>query len=156
MGDLDPVEWKTIEAAVGPPAEDVVAYVDRLQGDVRGEDPYVAVKTIHDAISEDLGSSVSGQGEVFVSAYLLERRGIVEPGETTELPSLVARRPNADRLRELFWERERTMWWIAIQVGVHWALVRYWLYEADIPLQERNFTAESMAKIRAEQESGDD
>jgi hypothetical protein len=41
------------------------------------------------------------------------------------------------------------MWWIAVRTGVHWVLVQYWLYEDDIPLQERNLTDETLAKVRA-------
>lgn len=159
MGDLDPVSWETIEAVVGPPAAGVVEYVDRMQDDLRGEDPYVAVKAIHDAISSDPdATTVPGQGEVFVVAYLLERRGVISPGGADAgggFPSIVDRRPDGDRLRELFWEPERTMWWLAIRLGVHWALVRYWLYEDDIPLRERNFPEESMERIRAYRERED-
>ena len=158
MGDLDPVSWDTIKATIGPPAPEVTEYVEQLQEDVRDEDPYVAVKTIHDALNADFGTdlSVPGQGEVFITAYLLEQNGIISPNDDdadSEFPSLLDRRPSSDRLHELSWERERTMWWIAIQVGVHWALVRYWLYEDDIPLKERNFSEESMEQIRAHRES---
>ncbi len=48
------------------------------------------------------------------------------------------------------------MWWTATRVGVHWALVQYWLYEEDIPLQERNLTNESMARVRAYREQKTD
>lgn len=153
MGKFDPVSWEIIEAVTGAPATDVREYIDQLQDSVSDDDPYEAVKTIHDTISADLGSdcSVPDQGEVFITAYLLEQRGIIASNDDdpTEFPSLVARRPDSHRLHELFWEQKRTMWWIAIQRGVHWALVRYWLYEDDIPLQERNFTDTTMEQIRA-------
>ena len=157
MGDLDPVSWETIVNTVGPPAQTVTAYVEQLQEDVRDEDPYDAVKTIHDALSSDssVDPSVPGQGEVFIIAYLLEQNGSIASSDGDgdgEFPSLLDRRPSSDRLHKLSWERGQTMWWIAIQVGVHWALVRYWLYEDDIPLKERNFTEESMEQIRAYQE----
>ncbi|MEF8907036.1 MAG: hypothetical protein V5A13_04160 [Haloarculaceae archaeon] len=155
MGDRDPVSWETRAQALGDPAAEVEEYVGRLAVDVRGEDPYAAVKAVHDALSEDLADeerSVPGLGEVFITAYLLEKRGVIDPEEGGEYPSLVARRPSTDRLRELFWDRERTLWWIGIVTGVHPSLVTYWLYEDDIPLMERNYTGEAMERIRAQQE----
>lgn len=152
MGDRDPVSWETRAQALGDPAAEVEEYVGRLAADVRGEEPYAAVKAVHDALSEDLADeerSVPGLGEVFITAYLLEKRGVIDPEEGSEYPSLVARRPSPDRLRELFWDRERTLWWIGIVTGVHPSLVTYWLYEDDIPLMERNYTTEAMERIRA-------
>jgi hypothetical protein len=70
MGDRDPVSWETRESALGSPAEEVEEYVDRLAADVRSEQPYVAVKAVHDALSEDLADeerSVPGLGEVFIT-----------------------------------------------------------------------------------------
>ncbi|WP_049972868.1 hypothetical protein [Haladaptatus cibarius] len=160
MGKLEPVSWETIEAVSGAPATDVLEYINQLQDSVSDDEPYEAVKTIHDAISADLGSdcSVPDQGEVFITVYLLEQRGIIASNddESTEFPSLVARRPDSNRLHELFWEQNRTMWWIAVQCGVHWALIRYWLYEDDIPLQERNFTDTTLEQIRAYQDQKND
>ena len=157
MGDFDPVTWKTIEAAFGPPAPEVAARVERLRDDVSDEDPYVAVKTIHDSLyDEGVERTVPSLGEPFVTAYLLEKAGIIAPsdGDTErEYRSLVARRPDGDRLEELFWERKRTLWWIGLLVGVHASLVKYWLYEEDIPLMERNFTERSMDRIRSVRES---
>ncbi|MFC6826231.1 hypothetical protein [Halopelagius fulvigenes] len=37
---------------------------------------------------------------------------------------------------------------IGVLCGVHPSLVSYWLSEGDIPLMERNFTEESMRRIR--------
>jgi hypothetical protein len=36
--------------------------------------------------------------------------------------------------------------------GVHPSLVTYWLYEDDIPLMERNYTAEAMERIRTQRD----
>ena len=72
-----------------------------------------------------------------------------------EYQSIVERRPETDRLEELFWERERTLWWIGLLVGVHPSLVTYWFYEDNIPLMERNFTEDSLEQIRAYRESKD-
>lgn len=157
MGDFDPVRWGTVEAALGPPAAEVTAMVERMQGEVYGEDPYDAVKTLHDALYEaDMERTVPSLGEPFITAYLLEKYGVISPdvdGDRSEYPSIVERRPPDKRLRELFWEREWTLWWIGIIAGVHPSLVTYWFYEADIPLMERNYTEESMEQIRAHRES---
>lgn len=152
MGDFDPVTWDAIEAAFGPPAPEVTEYVDRLRDEVYEKDPFDAVKTIHDALYDDeVDRTVPSLGEPFITAYLLEREGVIDPEAASEREyrSLVDRRPDGERLRELFWERERTLWWIGLLTGVHPSLVNYWFYEDDVPLMERNFTAESMDRIRA-------
>jgi hypothetical protein len=157
MGAFDPVSWEVVEVATGPPAPEVTEHVEQMQEVVRGEGPYDAVKTIHDAMyEEDVDRTVPSLGEPFITAYLLEKEGIITPNHDdtgSEYRSIVERRPTSERLRELFWERERTLWWIGLQVGVHPSLVTYWFYENDIPLMERNYTEESMEQIRAYRES---
>jgi hypothetical protein len=171
MADMDPVHWDDIVAVTGQPGEAVEARVDRMADDLQDADPYQAVKAVHDALAAaEASPGMPDQGEVFLVAYLLERDGVVDPdGEVgpdsndgpavadanAGFPSVAQRRPDDDRLRELFWEPPRTMWWVAVRLGVHWALVRYWLYEADVPLRERTFTAETLAAIRDHRESGD-
>ncbi|SDQ98024.1 hypothetical protein [Natronobacterium texcoconense] len=156
MGKFDPVQWETVEEATGPPADEVTTHVERLQDEVYDADPYEAVKTIHDALyAEDVDRTVPSLGEPFVTAYLLEKEGIITPGDDEadgEYRSLVDRRPDRDRLEELFWERERTLWWIGLLTGVHPSLVTYWCYEYDVPLMERNFSEESLERIRAVRE----
>jgi hypothetical protein len=154
MGAFDPVTWETREAAIGPPAPEVEAFVDEFEDEVREVAPYEAVKTIHDALYEaDVERTTASLAEPFVTAYLLEKRGIIEPDEGNDFRSIAGRRPDADRLRELFWERERTLWWIGVVTGVHPALVAYWCYEDGVPLMERNYSPGSMAEIRAVRES---
>ena len=153
MGDFDPVPWDVREAAIGTPAAEIAEAVDERRADVSGDDPYHAVKTVHDSLYDaEAERTVPSLGEPFITAYLLERRGVIDPDDD-EYRSLVDRRPSTDRLEELFWERKRTLWWIGMVVGVHPSLVTYWLYEDDIPLMERNYTAESLAKIRASKET---
>lgn len=158
MGDFDPVPWETREAVLGPPAPEITEAVERMRDDVRGAEPYVAVKTIHDRLYEiDRDRTVSSFGEPFVTAYLLEKEGIIAPGEDDAEPayrSLVERRPSRERLRELFWEEERTLWWIGVLTGVHPSLVTYWFYEYDVPLMERNYSEEALEEIEAYRESG--
>lgn len=157
MGDFDPVSWDTRVAAIGPPAPEITEYIEQLNEEILGDDPYEAVKTIHDALYEaDVERTVPNPGEPFVTAYLLEQEGIISPeGEDSGsgYQSIVERRPTRGRLRELFWEREYTLWWIGLVTGVHPSLVTYWCYEYDIPLMERNYTDESMKQIRAYRES---
>lgn len=159
MGKYDPVSWEISEAALGPPAAAVTWLVERMKGEVYEETPYDAVKTVHDAFSDaDLESAVPNLGEPFITAYLLEKEGVISPAnddERGEYRSLVRRRPPAEELRELFWEQERTLWWIGILTGVHPSLVTYWMYEEDIPLMERNYAAESMNQIREYREKED-
>lgn len=148
MGDLDPVEWDEVLAVVGPPAPVVEERVAELGPDLRGEDPYEAVKAVHDALASDPDAAPTppDQAEVEITTYLLEKRGVV--AFESEDASVLARRPDPDRLRELSWDPPRTMWWLGVRLGVHWATVRYWLYEDGIPLKERNFGAETMAAVR--------
>lgn len=159
MGDFDPVSWDAIEATIGPPAPEVTEHVEKMREEVYAEDPYDAVKAIHDALYEDdADRTVPSLGEPFVTAYLLEKAGIIAPGDGetgSEYRSIVERRPDSERLRELFWERERTLWWIGLLTGVHPSLVTYWFYEDGIPLMERNYTEESLERIRAHRESGE-
>lgn len=151
MAALDPVHWDDIVAVTGPPGKRCEARVDAMADDLRESDAYEAVKTVHDALAADPGPP--DQGEVFLVAYVLERDGVVDPTDGP-LPPVAGRRPDDERLRAMFWDPPRTMWWVAIRVGVHWALVRYWLYEASIPLRERNFTPDTLAEIRAHGDDG--
>lgn len=159
MGAFDQVSWEVSEAALGPPASEVTAIVERMKGEVHDMAPYEAVKTLHDALyGDDVERTVPSLGEPFITAYLLEEEGIISPenGDSDgEYRSIVARRPDDERLRELFWEREYTLWWIGILAGVHPSLVTYWFYESDIPLMERNYKTESLEKVRAQREPVD-
>jgi hypothetical protein len=153
---MNPVPWSEIEAASGPPsATEVEAYVEELGTDVRDRDAYEAVKTVYDEWKTDLGEDrqLPDQGAAFVIAYLLEREGLVDLSDAPQ-GSLVERQPETDRLRELFWEREQTMWWMAVELGVHYSLVTFWLWEADVPLAERNLSDETIRRIAVQ--TGDD
>lgn len=156
MGDFDPVPWTVVEATIGPPAHDLRQYIDELQDRVRWKNPYDAVKTVHDALAEmDEDLSVSDLAEPFITAYLLEKNGVIIPGDEEEYRSIVNRRPSGEQLENLFRERKRTLWWIGILTGVHPSLVTFWLWEDDIPLLERNFNEDSMQKIRTHPEFED-
>lgn len=149
MDAFDPVSWDTIEGVRGPPAAAVTERVEAMASEIDGEDPYVAVKAIHDALATGTEErSVSGLADPFITAYLLEQRGVISADTAKEYDSLVDRRPSTERLRELFWEEQRTLWWIGVVTGVHPSLVTYWCYEDDIPLMERNITEDTMEQIR--------
>lgn len=152
MGAFDPVPWDEVEATVGPPAAEITTIIEKRGEDVADLPPYDAVKTLHDALDHsDLERSVSSGGEPFITAYLLERENLIDPdGEQTAYRSLVERRPDESWLREQFWERERTLWWIGVLCGVHHSLVTFWCFEYDIPLMERNYTKESLSRIKTE------
>lgn len=47
-------------------------------------------------------------------------------GDEGDVWSVTDRRPGNKRLEGLFLAKA-TAWWIAVRVGVHWALVLYWL-----------------------------
>lgn len=150
MAALDPVHWDDIVAVSGPPGERVEARIEAMADDLADRDAYDAVKAVHDSLAADPDANAGppDQGEVFLVAYILERDGLSDPGDGP-LPSVAGRRPDDETLRAAFWDPPRTMWWVAVRLGVHWSLVRYWLYEASIPLRERNFTPETLAEIRA-------
>jgi len=77
------------------------------------------------------------QGDTFVYAYKLEESGYAEYGsDETDPYSFVERRPSEGTLHELYWERERNLTEIALRFGVDEELIRYWLFEMDIPLKE--------------------
>lgn len=61
----------------------------------------------------------------------------VQHREDTAGPTL-ARRPEDETLEHWFWDEQQVPWWIAVRCGVHYSLVQYWLYEADIPVMRRN------------------
>lgn len=159
MADMDPVSWEEIEAISGPPAAtEVVPYVEQHEEEIREnvakhgpDDPYENVKTIYDEWKSDLGEDrqLSDQGAAYVITYLLERERFADlrgRGQGT----LLKRYPGADELRERFWEREQTLWWMAVELGVHHSLVTFWLWKKDIPLAERNLSDETVQQIEAE------
>jgi len=121
MTDLTPVPWADVEAAAGPPtATEVEEYVAELTSETSGADreAFETVKAVYDEWKADRGEerALSDQAAAFVVASLLEREGAIDLSDTPQ-GSLVERRPSAERLRERFWEREQTLWWIAVECG---------------------------------------
>jgi len=157
MADMDPVPWDEVEAATGPPAAaEVEPYVEELKDELADPDPpddYEAVKMVYDAWKTDLGEerSLSDQGAAYVVTYLLERERIIDLRGRRQ-GTLLKRRPDPDELRERFWDDEQTLWWMAVESGVHYALVTYWLWEANVPLAERNLSDETLARVETGRE----
>ena len=155
MADMDPVPWDDIEAATGPPsATEVEEYVEAMGDDVAERNAYEAVKTVYDEWKTDLGEErgLPDQGASFVVAYLLEREGLVDLSDAQQ-GSLVERHPGEGELRAMFWDDEQTLWWMAVELGVHYSLVTFWLWEADVPLAERNLSDETMRQVQAHRNS---
>jgi len=160
MADMDPVAWDDVEAATGPPsATEVEEYVEKHEAEMRREVAehglrnYETVKAIYDEWKDDLGEerSLPDQGAAYVIAYLLERKRLADlrgRGQGT----LIKRHPGRDELHERFWDEEQTLWWMAVELGVHFSLVTFWLWEADIPLAERNLSDETMRQVEAHRE----
>lgn len=150
MDPMEPVPWDDVIAVRGIPGEEVQPFVGRHAPDLADESPADAVEIVYDDWKGSLGDDrrLDDQGAAFLIAYLLEHRGVIHLTETGALGgSLIERRPDDEFLRELFHERERTMWWIAVECGVHHALVARWLYEADVPLLRRNLTEEIARRV---------
>lgn len=40
-------------------------------------------------------------------------------------------------------------WWIAVRCGVHYSLVQYWRYEADLPLMRRHAPDRPLERVDA-------
>lgn len=146
MDPKAPVPWDALEAVRGEPqlravfdahreevadAESAEAAVDRLERVRRDQ---------YDVASPD-------QGTAFVFAYLAETELGMSVDPPGDLPSLAARKPDDDTLERLFWDEEQVPWWTAVRCGVHYTLVIYWLWEADVPLMRRNIPDHQFAQI---------
>ena len=150
MEPMEPVPWEDVIAVRGIPGEEDQPFVQRDVDDVADAHPADAVKTVYDDWKETLGDDrgLDDQGAAYLIAYLLEHRGAIRLEEGDAFGgSLLDRRPDDERLRELVHERARPLWWIAIECGVHHALVTRWCYEADVPLLGRNFGEETTKKL---------
>lgn len=146
MGPTDPVPWAPLAELGAHTCLQCEAVFEDRRDELGGDrDRETAVARLyewwHDAYGDEVGAE---QGGAYVFAYLLEREGIVDPGEQhagddAPLPaSLIDRRPDAATLERWVWDDEQVFWWIAVRCGVHYSLVQYWLYEADVPLMRRN------------------
>lgn len=156
MAPTDPVPWEPLVDLGQHTCLQCEAVFEDRRGDLDpGWDRETAVDRLyewwHDRHGDDLGNE---QGGVYVFAYLLEREGLVEPGVEPTVgggvpASLVARRPDDATLERWFWDAEQVPWWIAVRCGVHYSLVQYWLYEADVPLMRRNVPDRLLEQVDA-------
>lgn len=161
MDKRDPVDWDSIEKAVGRSAracEEVFEnHHEEIEEGSTVQEAVWHLDTIWKSKPED-ERSVPDQGAAYLFAYLLEKEGIVsynlnESETSIEPKSLVDRKPDAETLRKLFWEDELVLWQIAVEYGVHYSLVTYWFWEEDVPLMRWNITQERLEKIDAMQSS---
>ncbi|ELZ12214.1 hypothetical protein C479_05383 [Halovivax asiaticus JCM 14624] len=150
MDSTESVPWADVIAVRGVPGEELQPFVQRDAPDLDGRSPAEAVKVVYDDWKETLGDerTLDDQGAAYLIAYLLEHRGVIHLDDTDAFGgSLLDRKPDDERLRELFHDEERTLWWIGVECGVHHSLVSRWLYEADIPLLARNLNDETVRKL---------
>lgn len=160
MDPKSPVEWDDLAAlrpepnckAVFSAHRDELSTVDTLEAAVNH-----LYEELHIEYNDD--ERVPDQGAAFIFAYLVEQAdlasfadGSSSNGTFTPL-SLADRKPNADRLRHLFWEQEMVPWWIAVRFGVHYSLAIYCMWEANIPLMRRNVPADTLAQIDTAEKS---
>jgi hypothetical protein len=157
MAGFDPVQWDTIEAVRGAPAEQVTTYVERLRDSVADDPASASIEAVYNEWKGDLGEErvPSDQGAAFLIAYLLEQEEVLnseETDDTTTYPSMIARRPSAGRLHEMFWDLEYPMWLMAVETGTHMSPIYHWLWEENIPLMERNFPEKDLQQIKSHQQ----
>ena len=88
-----------------------------------------------------------------VFLYLLETNGYVafagnlSDPESDEPLSLTARRPSADKLEELYWAEGQTTGEISLRYSVNTRLVRFWMYEHDIPIRRATLDSYQQEKL---------
>jgi len=88
------------------------------------------------------------QGDVFVFSYMLEDAGFAEfSGVDSEPDSFSERKPDHDTLFNLYWEDGRELTELAVRFGVDTALIKYWMYELDIPLRKQDLTQAQQDEI---------
>ncbi len=153
MDETAPVDWTQLEEVRPEPTcrtvfdshrEDLAEF-DTLQP---------AVNHLYEAYHEAYGPAqrVPDQVAAFVFAYLVELADIASLSETdsevaAEMPAIMDRHPGEDELDRLIWEEETVPWWLAVRFGVHYSLIIYWMWEADIPLMRRNIPSETLGQI---------
>lgn len=152
MEPTDPVPWEPLAELGAHTCLQCEAVFEERRSDLDADwDRETAVRRLyewwHDAYGDEVGAE---QGGAYVFAYLLEREGLVQPDDGSTVPaSLLARRPDDATLERWVWEDEQVFWWIAVRCGVHYSLVQYWLYEADIPVMRRNVPDRLLEQVDA-------
>jgi hypothetical protein len=157
MSATDPVSWDPLVELGVHTSLQCEALFERRRDDLDPDwDRETAVARLyewwHETAGDDPGNE---QGGVYVFAYLLERERLVDPrkgpdaGDFAIPPAILARRPDDATLERWFWDEEQVPWWIAVRCGVHYSLVQYWLYEADIPVMRRNVPDQVLEQVDA-------
>jgi hypothetical protein len=152
MASTDPIPWQPLVELGAHTCLQCEATFEDYRGQLDPDwDRETAVARLyewwHDEYGPDRGNE---QGGAYVFAYLLEREGLVDPDDDGPIPaSLVDRRPDDATLERWVWDDEQVFWWIAVRCGVHYSLVQYWLYEADIPVMRRNVPDQVLEQVDA-------
>jgi hypothetical protein len=151
MDEFDPVRWEDIDRAFERTFYDCPAVYDARRDEFE-TDWWQGLTTVYDAWkTEHKRDGDHDQGAAYLLAYFAARDGFtVGPDADRSGDSLAGvgeRRPDADTLERWFWDERRPMWAIAVRTGTHFALVKYWLREDDVPLMWRNFTHESRERL---------
>lgn len=142
MDPKAPIEWEELESVRSSPQ---LREIFEEHRDAAAAEPTMeaAVDRLYRIRRREYDVAAPDQGVAYVFAYLLESADVFEPSRAfasrdSVAASLRSRRPDTSTLEDLFWEREQVPWWIAVQYGVHYSLVQYWLWEDGIPLMRRN------------------
>lgn len=157
MDELEPVPWDYIDRAFDRTFYNCPAAFEahREQFDAGW---WQGLMSMYDAWkSEYKRDGDPDHGAAYLLAYFAERGSLTIGPNTTSAESLAGlrdRRLDTDTLEQWFWDERRTMWAIAVRTGTHFALVKYWLREDDVPLMVRNFGPESRGRL-AEFDRGD-
>ncbi|GAA0245727.1 hypothetical protein ACFFQF_04920 [Haladaptatus pallidirubidus] len=145
MDDFSPVQWDDIDRACDRTFYDCPEAFETHRDEFE-DGWWPGIKRAYDKWkTEYKRDGDPDQGATYLLAYLAELDEIATvPGDR----SLLDRRPDEETLRTWSWDENQTMWAIAIRTGTHFAVVKYWLREDDIPLKWRNFGEESKARLR--------
>lgn len=144
MDSKTPIHWDVLEPVRAAPRL-LEIFENHREEAIRQPTLEAAVDRLYQIRHEKYEIGAPDQGVAYVFAYLLEKTGQFDAAGM--MTSIDSRRPDDDTLGELFWEQERVPWWIAVEYGVHYSLVMYWLWEADIPLMRRNIPDEQFEKL---------
>ncbi len=148
MDDFDPVQWNDIDRAFDRTFYDCPQAFETHRGEF-DHGWWPGLKRVYDRWKTAYKrNGEPDQGAAYLLSYLAELDGVATVPED-ELPVLLDRKPGREILKKWFWDEEQTMWAIAVRTGTHFALVKYWLREEDVPLQWRNFGDESKSRLEA-------
>lgn len=153
--ETQPVPWELLDQIIDRVEQQCIRVFESHTDELSGFNHQECVSYLYNTWKEEYGDETSPeQGAVYLFAYLVEKHGISHPSDDAfGIGSVVDRKPAGKTLRKLFETEEKLPWWIAVQLGVHYTLVNYWLREEDIPYMRRNIPEDILQQIDAIQES---